>query len=171
MQDADRKRIHVCFVCSGNICRSPMAALVFAEHLRRAGLDGQVRVSSCGIGPWHVGEPADARALAALEEHGYHDKHGKHGKHTATQVDAEHLAADLLLAADTGHLRALRAQLDDPARVRLLRGFDPTAPEGAEVPDPYYGGDEGFDEVLAMIERSVPGLLDWVRARLGTLHA
>lgn len=141
-----------------------MAALVFAEHLRRAGLDGVVRVSSCGIGPWHVGEPADARARATLEQQGYH------GEHIAAQVDAGHLDADLLLAADQGHLRALRAKLDDPGRARLLRDFDPTAPEGAEVPDPYYGGDDGFADVLAMIERSVPGLLVRVREMLGTLH-
>ncbi|SFK25247.1 protein-tyrosine phosphatase [Amycolatopsis sacchari] len=137
-----------------------MAALVFSAHLEREGLAGRVRVSSGGTGPWHVGEPADARAVATLEAHGYD------GKHIATQVGEDHLGADLLLAADAGHLRDLRRELDDPSRVRLLRSFDPTAPEGAEVPDPYYGGDEGFEEVLAMIERTMPGLLEWVRAEL-----
>ncbi|GAB2981703.1 low molecular weight phosphotyrosine protein phosphatase [Amycolatopsis acidiphila] len=156
--------LHVCFVCSGNICRSPMAAVVFREHLRRDGLAGQVRVSSAGIGPWHVGEPADARALATLEQHGYD------GKHVAAQIDGEHLGADLLLAADAGHLRDLRRKIDDPSRVRLLREFDPSAPEGAEVPDPYYGGEDGFEDALAMIERTMPGLLDWTRRGLGTLH-
>ncbi|WP_435156233.1 low molecular weight protein-tyrosine-phosphatase [Amycolatopsis sacchari] len=156
--------LHVCFVCSGNICRSPMAALVFSAHLEREGLADRVRVSSGGTGPWHVGEPADARAVATLEAHGYD------GKHVATQVGEDHLGADLLLAADAGHLRDLRRELDDPSRVRLLRSFDPTAPEGAEVPDPYYGGDEGFEEVLAMIERTVPGLLEWVRENLDAPH-
>lgn len=156
--------LHVCFVCSGNICRSPMAAVVFREHLRREGLDDQVRVSSAGIGPWHVGEPADARALATLAQHGYD------GQHTATQIEDEHLDADLLLAADAGHVRDLRRKVDDPSRVHLLREFDPTAPEGAEVPDPYYGGEDGFQDVLAMIERAMPGLLDQVRRGLGTLH-
>ncbi|GHF89334.1 protein-tyrosine phosphatase [Amycolatopsis bartoniae] len=165
MSSPTDKALHVCFVCSGNICRSPMAAIVFRDHLDREGLGDRVRVSSGGTGPWHVGEPADARALATLHAHGYDDKH------IATQVDEEHLSADLLLAADAGHLRDLRRLLDDPSRVRLLRSFDPAAPEGAEVPDPYYGGDEGFDEVLAMIERTVPGLLEWVRGELGTLHA
>ncbi|WP_043840878.1 low molecular weight protein-tyrosine-phosphatase [Amycolatopsis taiwanensis] len=152
--------IHLCFVCSGNICRSPMAALVFREHLRRAGLAGQVRVTSAGTGPWHVGEPADSRARATLAAHGYG------GEHVAAQVDSDHLTADLLLAADSGHLRSLLHKVDDPERVRLLREFDPAAGPGAEVPDPYYGGDGGFDEVLAMIERTMPGLLDWVRERL-----
>jgi protein-tyrosine phosphatase len=142
-----------------------MAALVFRAHLERAGLGGVVRVSSCGIGPWHVGEAADARARATLEQHGYPSEH------VAAQVDAGHLDADLLLAADQGHLKSLLRKVDDPAKVRLLRSFDSTAPAGAEVPDPYYGGDDGFGDVLAMIERSVPGLLAWVNERLGTLHA
>lgn len=142
-----------------------MAALVCRAHLERAGLGDVVRVSSCGIGPWHVGESADARAMATLEQHGYS------GEHVAAQVDAGHLDADLLLTADHGHLRALLGKVDDPAKVRLIRSFDPSAPADAEVPDPYYGGDDGFDEVLAMIERSIPGLLEWVKERLGTLHA
>ncbi|KAA9152855.1 low molecular weight phosphotyrosine protein phosphatase [Amycolatopsis acidicola] len=150
--------MHICFVCSGNICRSPMAALVFREHLRRAGLADRVRVTSAGTGPWHVGESADPRARETLRAHGYD------GPHTAAQVDDEHLSADLLLAADSGHLRSLRRKIDDPDRVRLLREFDPSAPAGAEVPDPYYGGDDGFEDVLAMIERAMPGLLEWVRA-------
>ncbi|GAB3587501.1 low molecular weight protein-tyrosine-phosphatase [Amycolatopsis endophytica] len=152
--------LHLCFVCSGNICRSPMAAVVFRAHLERAGLADRVRVTSAGTGPWHVGEPADERARDTLRAHGYR------AKHVAAQVDGDHLAADLLLAADQGHLRALRRMADDPGRVRLLRSFDPTAPADAEVPDPYYGGDDGFDDVLAMIERTVPALLDWVNARL-----
>jgi low molecular weight protein-tyrosine phosphatase len=156
--------LHLCFVCSGNICRSPMAALVFAEHLRRAGLDGLVRVTSAGTGPWHVGEPADPRARETLAAHGYG------GEHTAAKIDAGHLSADLLLAADSGHLRTLRRKVDDPGRVRLLREFDPSAPRDAEVPDPYYGGDEGFGQVIGMIERTVPALLEWIRRELGTLH-
>ena len=139
-----------------------MAAQVFREHLRRAGLADQVRVTSAGTGPWHVGEPADARARQTLTEHGYSGD-----GHVAAQVDDEHLAADLLLAADAGHLRTLRHKVGDPDRVRLLREFDPSAPPGAEVPDPYYGGDEGFTGVIGMIERAVPGLLDWIGVELG----
>ncbi len=137
-----------------------MAAIVFRAHLERAGLADRVRVTSAGTGPWHVGEPADPRARDTLREAGYR------GKHVAAQVDSDHLAAALVLAADRGHLRELRRMVDDPARVRLLRSFDPEAPDGAEVPDPYYGGDDGFPEVLAMVERTVPALLDWAKARL-----
>ncbi|GAA4858901.1 low molecular weight protein-tyrosine-phosphatase [Saccharopolyspora rosea] len=149
--------MHISFICSGNICRSPMAALVFGEHLRRAGLADRVRVTSAGTGPWHVGEPADPRTAKVLAEHGYPTEH------TARQLDDEDLDADLLVAMDAGHLRAVRRLVDDPSRVRLLRSFDPAAEDGAEVPDPYYGGERGFDDVLDMVEAAMPGLLDRVR--------
>jgi len=153
--------VHLSFICTGNICRSPSAALVVAEHLRRAGLAERVRVTSAGIGPWHVGEPIDERAGETLTRHGYRVEH------IAAQVDAEHLTADLLLAMDRGHEKALRKRVDDPARVRLLRSFDPAATgDDLDVPDPYYGGSDGFEEVLAMIEAATPGLLAWVRERL-----
>ncbi|HEV2779385.1 MAG TPA: low molecular weight protein-tyrosine-phosphatase [Actinophytocola sp.] len=156
--------LHVCFVCSGNICRSPMAALVFTEHLRRAGLDHLVRVTSAGIGPWHVGDPADSRARRTLAEHGYPTEH------VAAQVGERHLDADLLLAMDSGHEHALRDLLEhqgsDADRVRLFRSFDPSAVGDLDIPDPYYGGRRDFTTVLEMIESTMPGLLDWVRRRL-----
>ncbi|HEX3788564.1 MAG TPA: low molecular weight protein-tyrosine-phosphatase [Pseudonocardiaceae bacterium] len=153
-------RLHLTFVCSGNICRSPTAALVLAEHLRRAGLADRVRVSSAGIGPWHVGEDIDERAGETLSRHGYPVEH------VAAQVGPAHLDADLLLAMDAGHEKALRRLVDDPARVRMFRSFDPAVTGDLDVPDPYYGGPDGFDDVLAMIEATTPGLLDWVRAHL-----
>nr|WP_207631216.1 low molecular weight protein-tyrosine-phosphatase [Actinopolyspora sp. BKK1] len=159
--DSSTKPFHVSFVCTGNICRSPMAALVFGEHLRKAGLADRVEVSSAGTGPWHVGESADPRASAVLADHGYPTEH------TAAQLDEHHLSADLLLAMDAGHLRVARDAVADPNRVRLLRSFDPKADEWAEVPDPYFGGDRGFDRVMEMIEASVPGVLDWLRTHLG----
>ncbi|WP_307868095.1 low molecular weight protein-tyrosine-phosphatase [Umezawaea beigongshangensis] len=156
---SNNRTLRVSFVCTGNICRSPVAALVFAEHVRRAGLAGEVEVSSAGTGPWHVGEPADPRAARSLLDAGYPTAH------VAAQVSHEHLGADLLVALDSGHARDLRRLVDDPDRVRLLRSFDPDA-DGPDVPDPYYGGREGFDEVLAMVEAAVPGLLAEVRERL-----
>ncbi|MFO7193505.1 MULTISPECIES: low molecular weight protein-tyrosine-phosphatase [Thermocrispum] len=159
MPDRDA-RLSVVFVCTGNICRSPMAAAVFSEHLRRVGLADRVRVSSAGTGSWHVGEPADPRAVAVLKEHGYPITH------TAAQVGPEHLSADLLVALDSGHLRSLRRMTEDHARIRTLRSFDPAAGDDADVPDPYYGSDDGFTDVLEMIEAAMPGLIDWVRERL-----
>jgi len=152
--------VHVVFVCSGNICRSPMAEKVFVEHLRRAGLADAVRVSSVGTGGWHVGEPADPRAVDVLRRHGYSTEH------TAAQLDVVHADADLLVALDAGHARAVRRLVRDPERVRLLRSFDPEVDGELDVPDPYYGGRRGFDEVLEMIEAAMPGLLAWVRERL-----
>ncbi len=153
---------HVAFICTGNICRSPMAALVFAEHLRRAGLGERVTVSSAGTGPWHVGEGADPRTESVLLRHGYSTEH------TAAQLDDGHRGADLLVVMDAGHLRVVRESVDEPDRVRLLRSFDPNSDRGAEVPDPYFGGDRGFDDVLEMIEAAVPGMLDFVREHPAT---
>jgi protein-tyrosine phosphatase len=156
--------LHVCFVCSGNICRSPMAEMVFREHLRREGLDDRVKVTSAGTGGWHVGQGADYRAAAVLAEYGYPYKH------SAAQVNTDHLKADLLVALDGGHFRALRRLVEraggDPSRIVLLRSFDPNASGDLDVPDPYYGGDSGFTRVLRMIEAAMPGLVDWVRGRL-----
>lgn len=149
----------VSFICTGNICRSPVAAIIFREHLRRAGLGDRVEVTSAGTGGWHVGDPADPRAAKSLADNGYPTEH------VAAQVDGDHLGADLLVALDSGHARDLRRRVGDPERVRLLRSFDPDA-DGVDVPDPYYGDEEGFDRVVEMVEAAVPGLLAWVRERL-----
>lgn len=177
--------MHLFFVCTGNICRSPSAALVVAERVRRAGLADRVRVTSAGTGPWHVGEPIDRRAGAVLTRRGYPVEH------VAAQVRPRDLTADLILAMDRGHEKALLARVGDSSRandssrvdnlsrvdnssragdssrVRLLRSFDPAATGDLEVPDPYYGGPEGFEEMLDMIEAATPGLLAWVGERLG----
>jgi protein-tyrosine phosphatase len=136
-----------------------MAALVFRDRLRRAGLADQVRVTSAGIGGWHVGDPADSRAARTLARAGYPTDH------VAAQVGPEHLDADLFLAMDGGHEAAL-VDLVGPDRVRMFRSFDPAAGPDLDVPDPYYGNRNGFTEVLAMVEAATPGLLDWVREQL-----
>lgn len=148
--------MHVSFVCSGNICRSPIAEKVLAAEVEAAGLSDRVRVSSAGTGNWHVGSPMDERAARTLTEHGYPTAH------RARQVDSEILSADLLIALDEGHLRSLRRSVPEPDRVRLLRSFDPDAGDAAEVPDPYYGGPDGFTEVLDMIQAAMPGLVEHV---------
>ncbi len=153
-----RTGLHVSFICTGNICRSPIAAIVVREHLRRAGLD-DVKVTSAGTGPWHVGEAADNRAKKVLADHGYPTAH------VAAQVDRGHLDADLLLAMDSGHFRDLRRMAPaDRDKIRMYRSFDPAADaDDLDVPDPYYGGPGGFVEVLEMIEAAAPGLVEWVR--------
>ncbi len=151
--------LHITFVCTGNICRSPMAEKILLGHLTDAGLADVVRVSSAGTGDWHVGDDADHRTTAVLAAHGYPVGH------RAAQVGRDHLGADLVVALDTGHERAL-AHLGVPTeRRRLLRSFDPDA-DGDSVPDPYYGDGEDFELVREQIEAAVPGLLEWVRERL-----
>lgn len=145
-------RYRVALVCLGNICRSPMAHVVLADRVAAAGLDGRVEVVSSGTGDWHVGHPMDDRAAATLRAAGYDGS-----AHRAQQVVASWLdECDVLLAMDRQNLADLRELAPagaDPERVRLYGDFDPVTP-GAEVPDPYYGGDEGFAEVLAMVERT-----------------
>ncbi len=149
----------VCFVCTGNICRSPIAEKILVAELAGAGLSDRVRVTSAGTGSWHVGEPMDERAAGVLTGSGYDTEH------VARQVDAEVLGADLIVALDAGHLGALRRTVPEPDRVRLLRSFDPDAADGAEVPDPYYGGPDGFTEVVDMIRAAMPGLVEYIGDR------
>jgi protein-tyrosine phosphatase len=153
----------ICFVCLGNICRSPIAEVVMRSLLEERGLAAEVEVSSAGTGDWHIGERADRRTLAVLERHGYDGN-----AHRARQFAADSFDdCDLLVAMDQSNVAVLRGLIgtEDAGRVRLLREFDPEA-TGSDVPDPYYGGDDGFDEVLAMVEVACRGLLDEVGAEL-----
>ncbi|MFJ7900354.1 low molecular weight protein-tyrosine-phosphatase [Streptomyces sp. NPDC096198] len=154
----------ICFVCTGNICRSPMAESVFRARVAEAGLDGLVEVDSAGTGGWHEGDGADPRTVAVLEENGYD------GEHTARQFQASWFSRlDLVIALDSGHQKALRRLApgpEDAAKVRLLRSYDPAADDDLDVPDPYYGGTEGFEACLEMMEAASPGLLAAVREQL-----
>ena len=139
----------IALVCLGNICRSPIADVVLSARVAEAGLDGDVTVVSAGTGDWHVGGPMDRRAAALLTSKEYDAS-----RHRAQQVQAHWLdEQDLVLAMDEANLRDVGALGDvDPQRVRLFRDFDPAGT--GEVPDPYYGGDHGFVDVLAMVERT-----------------
>ncbi|WP_374774808.1 low molecular weight phosphotyrosine protein phosphatase [Streptomyces sp. NBC_01310] len=152
----------VCFVCTGNICRSPMAESVFRAHVAQAGLDTLVEVDSAGTGGWHEGDGADPRTVSVLEGAGYEQDH------RARQFHSSWFARlDLVIALDAGHLRDLRALAPTPqdaAKVRLLRSYDPAATAAeTDVPDPYYGSLDGFEECLDLVEAASPGLLDAVR--------
>ncbi|MEX1141609.1 MAG: low molecular weight protein-tyrosine-phosphatase [Thermoleophilaceae bacterium] len=152
------------FVCLGNICRSPTAEGVMGDLLRRDGLEEAVEIDSAGTGSWHVGHPPDERATGAAAGRGI-----ELAGH-ARQVDRSDFESfDLLLAMDRANLEELRALAPDADardRVRLLREYDPEAIAAGEleVPDPYYGGDDGFEEVLDLVARACEGLLDEVRA-------
>jgi protein-tyrosine phosphatase len=154
----------ICFVCTGNICRSPTAEVVMRARLVSAGLSDRVIVDSAGTGGWHVGHGADERALETLRAHGYDG-----GEHVARQFDPAWFAdRDLVVAMDVDNLRALRrmAPPDQEHKLVMLRSFDPASPGDLDVPDPYYGGPRGFEHVLALVEAACDGLVDWLRAEL-----
>ncbi|MGW5370062.1 low molecular weight protein-tyrosine-phosphatase [Streptomyces sp. NPDC004009] len=154
----------VCFVCTGNICRSPMAESVFRARVEEAGLDDRVEIDSAGTGGWHEGEAADPRTVSVLDAHGYRTEH------VARQFQPSWFARlDLVVALDTGHLKALRRLApteEDARKVRLLRSYAQSSPDDLDVPDPYYGGPEGFQECLEMVEEASTGLLAAVREQL-----
>jgi protein-tyrosine phosphatase len=156
--------IRLLFVCTGNICRSPTAEGVMRAQLAAAGLADRVEVDSCGLGHWHVGELPDARTRATAR------RRGVELTHRARQLGPHDLERfDYVLALDGEHLDALErlARARTPrAHIALLRSFEPDAPAGAEVPDPYYGGDDGFEEVYDLCERACAGLVDHLRAEL-----
>lgn len=156
----------ICFVCTGNICRSPMAEAVFRKLIDEAGYQHRIRVDSAATGDWHVGERADHRTVGALDRRGY-DGHA----HRARQFDADWFAErDLVIAFDHGHERALRAIAPDEeqaAKVRLLLSFDPLQTGSLDVPDPYYSDAALFDTVLITVERACRALLRQITPALG----
>lgn len=150
----------VALVCLGNICRSPMADVVLNALLDQAGIADDVEVTSCGTGDWHVGEPMDPRAAEVLTRAGYDAS-----RHRARQFGRDWHDHNLILAMDASNLADVLAELppDRHDRVRLFRTYDPAvqaepdpgSPDGVpDVPDPWFGGPEGFDEVLAIVERT-----------------
>jgi protein-tyrosine phosphatase len=160
-------RLRIVFVCLGNICRSPMAEVVMQSLVDEADLGNRVEVSSAGTGDWHVGERADPRTLEILAARGYDGS-----RHRARQFEADWFDRhDLVVALDSRNLDDLR-RLAPPDRrddVRLLRSYvDGSASSAADidVPDPYYGGPDGFGNALTMVEQACRGLLDDLRARL-----
>jgi protein-tyrosine phosphatase len=153
--------LHVTFICSGNICRSPMAEKMFAHQIDERGLADEVRVTSAGTGDWHAGEGADKRANRVLRDHGYPTKH------RARRIDQDQLSADLVVALGRNHERILRDMGVPPGRLRMLRSFDPrSGAHPQDVDDPYYGTHEDFESVFTVIEAALPGLHEWVDEQL-----
>ena len=151
------EKLRVCFVCLGNICRSPLAEAVLREKARARGVDDRLVIASRGIGAWHVGDPPDARMRLTAADHGV-DMDG-----VAEQVgDADFHEFDLLLAMDADR----HADLVDKAppsaleRVVPFRAFDPEGHPWDDVPDPYYGGQRGFENVYEIVDRTCEVLLD-----------
>ena len=144
----------------GNICRSPLAEGVFRELVERAGLADAIEIDSAGIGDWHVGELPDPRTRAVAERRGL-----KLVSRARQVVHADLEQFDYVVAMDEENLRGLRrlrADAGPGTQVRRLREFDREA-DALDVPDPYYGGDDGFERVHDMVERACAGLLEHIR--------
>jgi protein-tyrosine phosphatase len=162
MAERDRP-FHVTLVCTGNICRSPMAEVILRNLFEEAGLHDAVTVDSAGTTRWEVGNPIDPRAAAELRRRGYDGS-----AHVARQFEPGWFPhTDLVLAADAGHASVLRRWAptkEDAAKVHLLREFDPTAVEAGtlEIDDPWYGDDEAFVRCFAEAEAACHGVAAWV---------
>jgi protein-tyrosine phosphatase len=153
--------IAVSLVCMGNICRSPTAEAVMRHLVKEAGLGQRITVESAGTGAWHVGEERDSRSRAVASRRGMPIT-GEARQFSRSDFDR----FDLVLALDQDNehdLRRLAPTDAARAKIRLLRSFEPGAAPGAEVPDPYYGGPEGFERVFDICLEACRGLLAYLR--------
>ncbi len=152
----------ILFVCTGNICRSPLAHRVLEHRAAERGVREKVQVESRGIGAWHVGEDTDPRMQETAM------RHGINASHTAAQLSLRDLQDyDLIFAMDRSHLADLRRMAgrapnaaDLRPRIRMFRDYDPEVVQDLDVPDPYYGGIDGFENVFAMVDRTCAAILD-----------
>lgn len=160
--------VRVCFVCLGNICRSPTAEAVMVKLVADAGLAEHIEIDSAGTGAWHVGERPDERATMEAERRGVAMVSRARQFHPG-----DFYRFDYVLAVDHRNLADLHDQAPEAAlreRARLLRSFDPASVAAAttatdlEVPDPYYGGADGFANVFDLVDAACRGLLDHIRA-------
>jgi protein-tyrosine phosphatase len=156
-------KVAVLVVCTGNICRSPTGEGVLRHLARERGLAGRVVVRSAGTHDYHVGECPDSRTLEHASRRGY-----DLSAQRAMQVSRKHFDEyDYILAMDRGHLRQLRALAPAGSRARLGMFLDASARwKGEDIPDPYYGGAEGFEQVLDMVEEAAHRWLDIIQAEL-----
>lgn len=145
----------VLFVCLGNICRSPTAHGVFFSRVRQAGLSADIQVDSAGTAAWHVGRPPDSRSQDFARRRGY-DLAALRARQVA---QSDFFDFDYILAMDQANLDALLALKPAASSAQLRLFLDYAQSTSKEVPDPYYGGDDGFERVLDLIEDAAEGLL------------
>jgi protein-tyrosine phosphatase len=155
-------KIGVLFVCLGNICRSPLAEAVFRALVDEEGLSDRFTIDSAGTSSYHTGDSPDPRTVRSAATRGVRVQHA------ARQIAQEDFARfDYVLTMDAENLRRtlrLAERSSGASEVRLLRSFDPEAEQDAEVPDPYFGGPRGFEDVHDLVERACRGLLRHIRA-------
>ena len=157
------KKVAVLIVCTGNICRSPTAEGVMREIAKKRGLGERVQVESAGTHDYHVGEAPDARAQEHAAKRGY-----DLSAQRASQVTRDDFHGfDYILAMDRGHLRMLRALAPEGSKAKLGLFLEASGKwKGEDVPDPYYGGTAGFEQVLDMVEEAAERWLDRIEAEL-----
>jgi protein-tyrosine phosphatase len=151
-------KIQICFVCLGNIVRSPLGENMFKHLAQQAGVAHRYEVDSAGTGNWHVGETPDRRMRRVAAQHGL-KYDGRARQFQPRDLDD----FDLIVAMDAQNrvdLLRLTPTPEQAAKIRLMREFDPQGNPEAPVPDPYYGGMDGFEEVYQIVQRSCQGLLD-----------
>lgn len=148
----------ICFVCLGNIVRSPLGENMFKYLAQRAGVADHYEVDSAGTGSWHIGESPDRRMRRVAAQHGL-----KYDGRARQFRQSDFKNFDLIIVMDTENrvnIHRLASSAQDSAKIHLMREFDPQAGPDSSVPDPYYGGIDGFEKVFAIVERSCQGLLD-----------
>ncbi|MEX0608467.1 MAG: low molecular weight protein-tyrosine-phosphatase [Balneolaceae bacterium] len=153
----------VCFVCLGNICRSPTAEGIFIHKVKNSGLEDYFEIDSAGTAAYHVGEGANSKSQSTA------NKHGIHLPSKARKLEASDLEYyDLILAMDSENfenINRLDSKNSYQDKIRMMREFDPQ-PEDGEVPDPYYGGMDGFENVYRVLDRSTEALLDALKKKI-----
>ena len=158
-----KKTVAVCFVCLGNICRSPLAEGIFKDLVSREKLDDVIHVDSAGTSAWHQGEPADKRMSHTARSKGVFLT-SKARQFLREDFDR----FDIVLAMDNSNierLRNLKSSDEIKNKLFMFRSFDPNHQGNLEVPDPYYGGEQGFEHVYKIVERTCPELLRHIRSK------
>jgi protein-tyrosine phosphatase len=158
---SDPKEISVLFVCLGNICRSPLAEAVFRSVVDEAGLADRIRIDSAGTSGYHAGDPPDRRTAEVALRRGVRVEGASRQIERSDFDSFEHIV--VMDRENLRNVRRLAGGGSSDAEVRLLRDFDPMADGDLEVPDPYYGGPDGFENVHDLVERSARGLLEHLR--------